>query len=199
MSDTTGDLPFFLITAAIGAVVGSIIGGITAAKNGESIWAGIGIGAATEGLIGAGLGAITGVMLAGSATAGVASIVSGAGILATAVSTGGAGAGLALVADNISRAVNNVGTVLYSGGEQARQAATTFANNTGGTTIDPTVIGQSCRCCYKSSRSRLYNCVVAGFRCILPSSKWCSKCICFKQCLSWEQIVSFGVSKCLRF
>ena len=33
-------------------------------------------------------------------------------------------------------------TVLYSGGEQARQAATTFANNTGGTTIDPTVIGQ---------------------------------------------------------
>jgi hypothetical protein len=41
-------------------------------------------------------------------------------MLATAVSTGGAGAGLALVADNISRAVNNVGTVLYSGGEQAR-------------------------------------------------------------------------------
>ena len=142
MSDTTGDLPFFLITAAIGAVVGSIIGGITAAKNGENIWAGIGIGAATGGLIGAGLGAITGVMLAGSATAGVASVVSGAGILATAVSTGGAGAGLALVADNISRAVNNVGTVLYSGGEQARKAATTFANNTGGTTIDPTVIGQ---------------------------------------------------------
>lgn len=32
--------------------------------------------------------------------------------------------------------------MLYSGGEQARQAATTFANNTGGATIDPTVIGQ---------------------------------------------------------
>ncbi len=36
----------------------------------------------------------------------------------------------------------NVETVLYSGGEQARQAAATFANNTGGTTIDSTVIGQ---------------------------------------------------------
>lgn len=32
--------------------------------------------------------------------------------------------------------------MLYLGGEQARQVATTFANKTGGTTIDPTVIGQ---------------------------------------------------------
>ena len=81
-------------------------------------------------------------ILAGHATASTVAVASGAGMLATAVSTGGAGAGLALVADNISRAVNNVGTVLYSGGEQARQAATTFANNTGGTIIDTTVIGQ---------------------------------------------------------
>ena len=72
----------------------------------------------------------------------MAAVDSGAGMLATAVSTGGAGAGLVLVADNISRAVNNVGTVLYSGGDQAKQAAMTFANNTGGTTIDSTVIGQ---------------------------------------------------------
>ena len=142
MADTTGELPFFLITAAIGAVAGAIIGGVVAAKNGGNVWAGIGIGAAAGGLAGAGLGAAAGVMLAGSATASTAAVASGAGMLATAVSTGGAGAGLALVADNISRAVNNVGTVLYSGGEQARQAATTFANNTGGTTIDPTVIGQ---------------------------------------------------------
>ena len=63
-------------------------------------------------------------------------------MFATAVSTCGAGAGLALVADNMSRAGANVGTVLYSGGEKARQAATIFANNTGGTTIDTTVIGQ---------------------------------------------------------
>ena len=142
MADTTGELPFFLVTAAIGAVAGAIIGGVVAAKNGGNVWAGIGIGAAAGGLAGAGLGAAAGVVLAGSATASTAAVVSGAGMIATAVSTGGAGAGLALVADNISRAVNNVGTVLYSGGEQARQAATTFANNTGGTTIDPTVIGQ---------------------------------------------------------
>ena len=142
MTDTTGNLPFFAITAAIGAVVGAVVGGVVAAKNGGNVWAGVGIGAAAGGLAGAGLGAAAGVMLAGSATASTAAVASGAGMLATAVSTGGAGAGLALVADNISRAVNNVGTVLYSGGEQARQAATTFANNTGGTTIDPTVIGQ---------------------------------------------------------
>ena len=142
MADTTGELPFFLVTAAIGAVAGAIIGGVVAAKNGGNVWAGIGIGAAAGGLAGAGLGAAAGGVLAGSATASTAAVVSGAGMIATAVSTGGAGAGLALVADNISRAVNNVGTVLYSGGEQARQAATTFANNTGGTTIDPTVIGQ---------------------------------------------------------
>ena len=142
MADTAGQLPFFLVTAAIGAVVGAVAGGVVAAKNGGNVWAGIGIGAAVGGLAGAGLGAAAGVMLAGSATASTAAVASGAGMLATAVSTGGARAGLALVADNISRAVNNVGTVLYSGGEQARQAATTFANNTGGTTIDSTVIGQ---------------------------------------------------------
>ena len=142
MMDETGELPFFLVTAAIGAVAGAIVGGVVAAKKGKNVWAGIGIGAAAGGLVGAGLGAAAGVMLAGSATASTAAVASGAGMLVTAVSTGGAGAGLALVADNISRAVNNVGTVLYSGGEQARQAATTFAKNTGGTTIDSTVIGQ---------------------------------------------------------
>ena len=63
-------------------------------------------------------------------------------MLATAVSTGGAGAGAALIADNISRTINGVGTVLYSGGEQAKHVATEFANNTGGTTIHSTVIGQ---------------------------------------------------------
>lgn len=142
MADTTGQLPFFAVTAIIGAVVGAVVGGVVAAKTGGNVLAGIGIGSAVGGLTGAGLGAAAGVVLAGSATASTAAVVSGAGMLATAVSTGGAGAGLALIADNISRAVNNVGTVLYSGGEQARQAAMTFANNTGGTTIDTTVIGK---------------------------------------------------------
>ena len=142
MADETGNLPFFAITAAIGAVVGAVVGGVVAAKNGGNIWAGIGIGAAVGGLVGAGLGAATGVMLAGSPIATTSAVVSGAKMLATAVSAGGVGAGASLIADNISRSVNNVGTVLYSGGEQARQAATNFASNTGGTTIDSTVIGQ---------------------------------------------------------
>ena len=140
-ADPTGHA-FMFLTAAIGAVVGAVAGGIIAAKKGKNVWSGIGIGAAVGGLAGLGLGAAAGAMLAGSATASTAAVASGAGMLATAVSTGGAGAGLAFIADNISRAANNVGTVLYSGGEQARQAATTFANNTGGTTIDSTVIGQ---------------------------------------------------------
>ena len=142
MADDTGDFPFFLITAAIGAVVGAVVGGVVAAKTGKNVWAGIGIGAAAGGLIGAGVGAAAGVLLAGTATASTAAVASGAGMFATAVSTGGIGAGAALAIDNVSRASNNVGTVLYSGGEQARQAATTFANNIGGTTIDSTVIGQ---------------------------------------------------------
>lgn len=49
MSDATGNLPFFVVTAAIGAVVG----GVVVAKNGGNVWAGIGIGA----LIGTGVGA----------------------------------------------------------------------------------------------------------------------------------------------
>ena len=142
MTDTTGNLPFLAITAVIGVVVGAVMGGVVAAKNGGNVWSGMGIGAAAGGLAGAGFGAVSGAMLAGSATASTAAVASGAGMLATAVSTCGVGSGLALIGDNISRAANNVGTVLYSGGEQARQAATTFANNTGGTTIDPTVIGR---------------------------------------------------------
>ena len=130
MADETGNLPFFAITAAIGAVVGAVVGGVVAAKNGGNIWAGIGIGAAVGGLVGAGLGAATGVMLAGSPIATTSAVVSGAKMLATAVSAGGVGAGASLIADNISRSVNNVGTVLYSGGEQARQAATNFASKT---------------------------------------------------------------------
>lgn len=46
-------------------------------------------------------------------------------MLVTAVSTGGAGAGLALVADNISREVNNVGTVCH----QASGVVNAFVSN----------------------------------------------------------------------
>ena len=44
------------IGAAIGAVSGAVYGGITAAANGQNVWAGIGIGALTGGFMGAGAG-----------------------------------------------------------------------------------------------------------------------------------------------
>lgn len=77
LADETGNLPFFAITAAIGAVVGAVVGGVVAAKNGGNIWAGIGIGAATGALIGAGAGMATGAVLAGSITATTGAVVSG--------------------------------------------------------------------------------------------------------------------------
>ena len=42
------------IGASIGAVSGAVYGGITAAANGQNVWAGIGIGALTGGFMGAG-------------------------------------------------------------------------------------------------------------------------------------------------
>ena len=78
IADTTGQLPFFLVTAAVGAVAGAVVGGVIAAKKGGNIWAGIGIGAAVGGLVGAGLGAAAGVMLAGSAISSTAAVASAA-------------------------------------------------------------------------------------------------------------------------
>jgi len=93
-ADPTGHA-FMFITAAIGAVVGAVAGGIIAAKSGKNVWAGIGIGAVAGGLIGLGVGA------------GLA-MLSGAGISAT---TGEVFAGLTTVAatqaDNISQAVQS--------------------------------------------------------------------------------------------
>lgn len=40
--DPDGHLPFFVITAAIGAVAGAVVGGIVASKNGGNVWAGMG-------------------------------------------------------------------------------------------------------------------------------------------------------------
>ena len=66
MSDSSGYWPFFVITAAVGAVAGAVVGGIIAAQNDGNIWAGIGIGAAAGALIGTGVGMDAGVALAGS-------------------------------------------------------------------------------------------------------------------------------------
>ena len=142
MTDTDGKFPFLALTALVGAAVGAVVGGIRAAKSGKSVWKGALRGAAIGGLVGLGAGAAAGALLAGSAMATTAAVVSGAKMLGMAIGVGGLGAGASLIADNLSRSVNNVGTVLYSGGEQARQAATSFSESVGGTTIDTTVIGQ---------------------------------------------------------
>ena len=71
-------------------------------------------------LIGAGAGAAAGALLAGGVTASTGAVVSGANMLAVAVSTGGVSAGLALVSENVSQSMSNVGTVCYIPAEVAR-------------------------------------------------------------------------------
>ncbi len=110
-SDSTGHIAFLAITGAIGAVAGGIAGGIIAAKQGKSVLAGIGIGAAAGGLIGLGAGAAAGALLAGSATASTAAVLAGGSGLVAAVSTGGLGAGASYIANNVSQAGNNTAPV----------------------------------------------------------------------------------------
>ena len=141
MADTTGELPFFLVTAAIGAVVGAVVGGVVAAKNGGNVWAGIGIGAAAGGLIGAGAGAAAGVLLAGSAAASTTSVVIGAKAVASVVGSSGFSAGVKMLADNASQAYSNVSQVFWSGGDVAKNAAKQVANEIGGKTLEMTRVG----------------------------------------------------------
>ena len=112
MTDTTGNLPFFAITAAIGAVVGAVVGGVVAAKNGGNVWAGIGIGAAAGALIGTGAGMAAGAALAGSITATTAQVAFGASTLATTVATGGIGAGVTYIANNLQQAGNEISNAI---------------------------------------------------------------------------------------
>lgn len=121
MADTTGNLPFFLVAAAVGIVAGAIIGGVVAAKSGGNVWAGIGIGAAAGALIGTGVGMVAGVALAGSITATTGAIVAGGSALVATVSTGGFGAGAAYV-------VNNLQAVSGGGGQGVSDVAETGKN-----------------------------------------------------------------------
>jgi hypothetical protein len=143
MADTTGELPFLIVTAAIGAVAGAIIGGVVAAKNGGDVWAGIGIGAAVGGLAGAGLGAAAGVMLAGCATASTAAVIVGGATLNATIATGGLGAGAAYIANNIFGNPTYADPVLYAGGEAALKAAENYATTSGGTVIGDTIFGKT--------------------------------------------------------
>ena len=140
-SDPTGHA-FMLLTAAIGAISGAIVGGIVAAKNGGNILVGIGTGAAVGGLIGLGAGAAAGVLLAGSATASTTAVVTGAGALASTVSSAGVVAGTKMLADNATQAFSGAAQVFWSGGDVAKDAARQVANNFGGKTLEMTGLGQ---------------------------------------------------------
>ena len=111
-SDPTGHLPFFVITAAVGAVAGAVYGGIKAAKSGGNVWAGIGIGAAVGGLVGAGLGAMAGAAFAGSAVATTTQVAIGVGQFATTVAIGGVGAGTTYIANNLQHAGNEISNAI---------------------------------------------------------------------------------------
>ncbi len=112
MSDETGNLPFFVITAAIGAVAGAIFGGVIAAQNGGNVWAGIGIGAAAGALIGTGAGMAAGAALAGSITATATEVVYGASALVATVATSGLSAAGTQIANNLQQAGNNVASTV---------------------------------------------------------------------------------------
>jgi len=121
MSDTTGNIPFFIITAAIGAVVGAVVGGVVAAKNGGNVWAGIGIGAAAGALIGTGAGMAAGAALAGSITATTGAVMAGGSTLVATVGTGGLGAGASYIANNLSKTVNNLAPAVQSSASKMQQ------------------------------------------------------------------------------
>ena len=110
LADSNGTVPFLVITAAIGAVVGAAAGGLIAASQGGNIWAGIGIGAAAGALIGAGVGAAAGIALAGSALASTSAVAAGAGNLVAAIGTGGLSAGAKFIASNVSGSTSEIST-----------------------------------------------------------------------------------------
>ena len=123
------------ITAIIGAVIGAFWGGAKAYRSGNSIWLGALKGAAIGGAVGFALGALSSMALVGSVMASSAEVFSGLTYLNATISAGGLGAGGTYLLDNLSRAFNGAGTVLYSGGDAAKKVA----YSVGGTTIDDSI------------------------------------------------------------
>ena len=123
MTDTEGNLPFLAVTAIIGAVVGAVAGGVVAAKSGGNIWAGIGIGAVAGALVGTGVGMAAGAALAGSITATTGAVMTGGSALLSTVATGGFGAGVSYISNNLSRSVNNATPAVQTAAEKMRAVA----------------------------------------------------------------------------
>ena len=123
MTDTEGNLPFLAVTAIIGAVVGAVAGGVVAAKSGGNVWAGIGIGAVAGALVGTGVGMAAGAALAGSITATTGAVMTGGSALLNTVATGGFGAGVSYISNNLSRSVNNATAAVQTAAEKMRAVA----------------------------------------------------------------------------
>lgn len=121
MTDTEGNLPFLAVTAIIGAVVGAVAGGVVAAKSGGNVWAGI--GAVAGALVGTGVGMAAGAALAGSITATTGAVMTGGSALLSTVATGGFGAGVSYISNNLSRSVNNATPAVQIAAEKMRAVA----------------------------------------------------------------------------
>ena len=117
------------LAAVIGAVVGGVIGGIISSANGGDFWSGAAVGATAGAVIGLTCGAAASYMATAGAIAGPTIFASTSTVLGTTTVT--------------TATVTGGGTVLYSGGKAAYDAATKFANATGGSTINMTSIGQN--------------------------------------------------------
>ncbi len=105
-TDPTGHA-FVLLTAAIGAVAGAIVGGCIAASQGKNVWAGIGIDAAAGGLIGLGAGAAAAALITGSATASTAFVLGTASVKLAATGTT-LGIGASKVIDKVANGYQKV-------------------------------------------------------------------------------------------
>ena len=123
MADNNGNFPFLVITGIIGAVIGAVAGGISYALNGDDWWEGALIWGAVGGVAGLTLGAASAVITTGTITATTSAVAAGTSAISATISAGGTAAAANLITENISRAINGTGTVLYSGGEKALQAA----------------------------------------------------------------------------
>ena len=82
MFDATGNLPFFIVTAVAGALIGGIIGYATTGS-----WNGALAGAAIGGLVGLAGGAATASLLTGSVTASTSEVIAGGVALLTTTAT----------------------------------------------------------------------------------------------------------------
>ena len=100
-----------IIGAALGIVSEAIYGGITAADNGQNVWVGIGIGALTGGLMGAGAGVaslfIAPVLVEASVSMGNVLLSAGAALaIGTSIAFGSGAIGGA-VSDMLTQSINN--------------------------------------------------------------------------------------------